>query len=394
MDFAVPVLMYHSIAPFDHTSPISHLSIDPEVFEDQIASLVQHRYSSISLHDLYDYVSGKRKLSNRSVVLTFYDGYLDNWVFAFPILKKYGFKGTVFVSTDFIDQRGQVHPTLEDVWQGGIAKEHLWWKGFLSIDEMRQMVSSGVMDVQCHCKSHTMYFTGRDIVDFHHPGDRYHWLNWNAKPERKYLYLEEDQSGFVPFGMPIYSYSKALEARVFFPDPDVDRRIGDFVDAHGGKAFFDNPKWKEELFSVANRLRSEARQDRYETEGQRRKRYLDEIVGSKKYLEECLGKPLDFLCWPAGGYDDLAVEIASGAGFKAWTIRSSQVGGQKNRPGDDPRRIRRVAVVPWWIYKGRKICPMDGEFLLGVIREYLELPSSHIKLKWLKIRRLLDSLTS
>lgn len=394
MESAVPVLMYHSIAPFDPASPISHLSIDPELFEDQIASLGRHGYISVSLHDLYDYVRGTKKILNRSIVLTFDDGYLDNWVFALPILKKYGFKGTVFVSTDFIDQRGQVHSTLEDVWQGKIARQDLQWKGFLSIEEMRRMISSGVMNVECHCKSHTMYFAGRDIVDFHHPGDGFHWLSWNAKPERKYLYLEEDQSGFVPLGMPIYSYSKALEARVFFPDPDVDRRIADFVDAHGGKGFFDNPKWKEEIFSVASRLRGEAKLDRYETDEERRKRYLDEIVGSKKYLEECLGKPLDFLCWPAGGYDDLAVEIARDAGFKAWTIRSSQVRGQKNRPGDDPRWIRRIAVVPWWIYKGRKICPMDGDFLLAVLRDYLELPSSGIRLKWLKITRLVKSLTS
>jgi peptidoglycan/xylan/chitin deacetylase (PgdA/CDA1 family) len=233
---AVPVFMYHSIAPPIEGWAYDFLSIHPDVFEDQISTLKASGFHTVSLSELYEYMSGNRRLPPRAVVLTFDDGYMDNWVFAFPILRKYGFKGTVFVSTDFVDRRGGTRPNLGDVWEGRAKEQDLKYDGFLSADEMKGMLLSGVMDIQGHCKTHTWYFTSPSIVDFHHPADRYPWLGWNARPDRKVLYLEEDQSGLVRLGSPVYEHKKAAVARRYFPDPRVERELGDYVDARGGAA--------------------------------------------------------------------------------------------------------------------------------------------------------------
>jgi peptidoglycan/xylan/chitin deacetylase (PgdA/CDA1 family) len=325
------------------------------------------------------------------VVLTFDDGYVDNWVFAFPILRKHGFKGTVFVSTDFVDRRNKTRLNLDDVWQGRAKHEDLTWRGFLCEDEMRRLITSDLFEVQAHCKTHTWYPIDEQIVDFHHPGDAYPWLAWNARPDRKYAYLEEDQSGFVPFGSPIYAYDKALVAHRYFPDPDVEKSLAGYVQAHGGRRFFSKRDWKQELDSVANQASSQGRSHRRETEKERVTRLKEEIVLSKQELENMLGRPVEYLCWPGGAYDDMSVELASDAGFRAWTTGSKFAGKRRNVPGEDPAWIRRTAATPWWSYKGRRVCAMDGALLRHVLEAYKGYAFSGFRLKWLKAGRLLRS---
>ena len=46
------------------------------------------------------------------------------------------------------------------------------------------------MDIQSDTMTHTWHFCGDEIIDFHHPGNnKYPWLFWNARPERKSFYL-------------------------------------------------------------------------------------------------------------------------------------------------------------------------------------------------------------
>jgi peptidoglycan/xylan/chitin deacetylase (PgdA/CDA1 family) len=312
-------------------------------------------------------------------------------VFAFPILRKHGFKATVFVSTDFVDRRGETRPNLDDVWQGRAKGRDLKYDGFLSAEELKRMLVSGVMDIQGHCKTHTWYFASPRIVDYHHPGDPYPWLAWNARPERKALYLEEDQSELVRLGSPVYENKKAAVARRYFPDPKVERVTGDYVDARGGGGFFGDPDWRSELNEVAAGIMSEGLSDRYESDEERMTRLREEIILSKQELEHLIGRSVDFLCWPGGAYDENAVALAKEAGYRAWTLSSRDPSTQKNVPGDDPTWIRRTAATPWWYFKGRKICKVDGEFLKHIIEACKGFAFADTRLKWLKLRRLFRS---
>ena len=388
---AVPVLMYHSIAPEIEGWAYSYLSIKPVVFEGHLAALKRAGFTAVSLGELLEYVSAKRRLPPRAVVLTFDDGYLDNWVFAFPILRKHGFRGTVFVSTDFIDRRPGVRPNLDDVWQGRSTQADLEWRGFLNADEMKHMILSDVMDIQGHCKTHTWYFTSPEIVDFHHPGDGYPWLAWNARPERKPLYLEEDQSGFVDLGSPVYSHAKAVVARRYFPDPGREEALGEYVGRRGGIEFFTRTGWREELGQVAAGLMGESAGARYESPEERMTRLREEIVLSKQEIEALTGRSVDFLCWPGGAYDHPSIEVAREAGYAAWTLSSRESDPRRNRPGEDPQWIRRTPVVPWWTYKGRWVCDLDGEFLVRILEAYKGFSFAGMRLEWLKVRRLLRS---
>ena len=92
----IPILMYHKINP-DPCAGGLGLRVPPAKFAEQMEYLARHGYQTVSLAEAAAWIKGEGKLPARPVVLTFDDGYLDNYQYAFPVLKKYGFTATVFV---------------------------------------------------------------------------------------------------------------------------------------------------------------------------------------------------------------------------------------------------------------------------------------------------------
>ena len=97
---SVPVLMYHSIA-YEKDNPVR---LPAKKLEEQFKYLKDNGYYTITLTDLYGYLIKDIPIPEKSIVLTFDDGYKDNYTNMFPILKKYNFKATIFVITDCIDK--------------------------------------------------------------------------------------------------------------------------------------------------------------------------------------------------------------------------------------------------------------------------------------------------
>lgn len=88
---AVPVLMYH------HVSPAPGLvTMTPENFRAQMHYLAANGWHTIGLDDLARFLTGE-SLPAKSVVVSFDDGYLDNWVHAHPVMAEYGLRGVIFI---------------------------------------------------------------------------------------------------------------------------------------------------------------------------------------------------------------------------------------------------------------------------------------------------------
>ncbi len=108
----VPILCYHRVCP--RTDPefnFASLSVTPENFAAQMGLLKKLRYNPVSLQNLSACLNDQKNLPPRSVAITFDDGYEDNYTYAFPILKKYGFPSTIFLVTDHIKGK--------NVWDSG-----------------------------------------------------------------------------------------------------------------------------------------------------------------------------------------------------------------------------------------------------------------------------------
>lgn len=101
----VPILMYHHIEvpPAGSGELRRSLSVTPSDFEQQLLFLEKEGYHAISLRDLALHLTRGTPLPERPVILTFDDGYRDNYTYAFPLLRRFGFTATFFLVTAPID---------------------------------------------------------------------------------------------------------------------------------------------------------------------------------------------------------------------------------------------------------------------------------------------------
>jgi peptidoglycan/xylan/chitin deacetylase (PgdA/CDA1 family) len=100
----LPILAYHRVCDFD----LSNYPFDQEVISastllfDQQVDFVKRNFDCLVFSDLKDAIDGRRSLPKRPLMITFDDGYADNYSNAFTILKRHGLSATFFITTDII----------------------------------------------------------------------------------------------------------------------------------------------------------------------------------------------------------------------------------------------------------------------------------------------------
>lgn len=334
-----------------------HLSERADVFERLLQGLSRNGYKTISLQQLYSHMSGEQVCDPKSIVLVFDDGYLDNWVVVYPLLKKYGMQGTVYVNPEFVDPGNTVRPTLDDIEAADPESADVERRGFMNWLELSALDSSGILDVQSHSLTHTWHFVAPRVVDCYSPqtATQYPWLQWNAKPGRKPFYLNEDQSGFVSWGTPVLEHEKSIIARRFIPDEAVIAKITEEVNRNDGVDFFRSPNWKDRYDRIVSSATNNAEfPGEYESEEGCEKRVRWELSESKSIIEAKLDKEVHFLCWPGGGENDTAKRLALDVGYKSWTLPGGDSSGKRNIPNSDPSEIKRLPAMRDAYFFGRR----------------------------------------
>ena len=117
---SIPVLLYHHVMnekdmTQEHRSNSNIVST--EQFEAQMKYLHDNKYYTASVEELEQFLDGRAILPKRTVVITFDDGYRSNTRYCYPILKKYGFKASIFLITGLIGAKQNVieHATWTDL---------------------------------------------------------------------------------------------------------------------------------------------------------------------------------------------------------------------------------------------------------------------------------------
>ena len=147
----VPILLYHRVGTAeDCKRPVTCTTV--EKFEEQIQYLKGTGYHFASMNEVTDYVKRKRALPSKSVALTFDDGYADNYVYAFPILRRYGAKATIFVNTAFIGREVPLEIAQNTFVEVPKERADAIFQ-FLSWDEIQDMYKWGI-DFEPHCHTH------------------------------------------------------------------------------------------------------------------------------------------------------------------------------------------------------------------------------------------------
>lgn len=93
----VPILNYHKVDVLNHA-----LSVSSQEFEEQMEYLYKNQYKTITPDQLLSYLKYGKELPDKPIMITFDDGYLDNYTNAYPIMKKYGFTATIFIVTNLV----------------------------------------------------------------------------------------------------------------------------------------------------------------------------------------------------------------------------------------------------------------------------------------------------
>ncbi len=140
--YYVPVIMYHSILKDDSLQ--GKYVISPTQLEDDLIYLTENGYTAVTVADLISYVENGTPLPEKPVMLTFDDGYYNNYLYAYPLMKKYGFKMVLSVI-------GKYSEDFSETPDNNAYYSHCTW------DQLREMELSGYVEVQNH--SYDMHTT-------------------------------------------------------------------------------------------------------------------------------------------------------------------------------------------------------------------------------------------
>lgn len=132
----VPVLLYHHLDPKADGS--NDMAVSPEAFERQIRALYEAGYTAVSIDALQAYVNTGAALPDKPILITFDDGYMSNYEYAFPILQKYNMKATIFaIGTSVGHMEFYKDTTYPLTPHFGAA-------------EIEEMTASGLISIQSH----------------------------------------------------------------------------------------------------------------------------------------------------------------------------------------------------------------------------------------------------
>ena len=172
-DVGVPVLCYHSIG--DDESGKDPLVISVQRFRAHMKGLKDNGYTSLTMKELDDYLENNKPIPVKSIIITFDDGYKDNYTNAFPVLKEFNMKATMFVVPSLLD--GETSMTSEQVKEmsdyGIDIESHTY-----SHNRLNEMSYSEQLKEFSESKAGIEALTGKSVVSAAYPEGKY---NENTK---------------------------------------------------------------------------------------------------------------------------------------------------------------------------------------------------------------------
>ncbi len=332
---SLPVLMHHYI-----NNSANAITVAPAVFEEHCRTMQEHGWRGVSLAEAEAYFIDGEPLPVKSALITFDDGYLDNYAYAMPVLQRYGHQGVMFAVTSRMANSSEPRFTLEDALAGNVpplAELHepiqpdslglpTRTDVFCNTAEVQAMHKGGVLAVAGHSRYHRSVFLGEEFTGFVEP----------AKQGRTFYVTAYGDM----WGMPKFKASSGFTNRAFLPNDEMLEKIKQLVpqEKTAAYAFFQTVAGREDLKRLVGSFAG--RMGRFETDTQMQDRLWEELAGGKQDLETALGEKVRTLCWPWGGGSPMAQRLAREAGYEAFHVTSA--GGN---PLGKAEAIRRFKVV-------------------------------------------------
>ena len=145
----IPVLCYHNIATQDEKANYpeeSDWTITTDNFKEHLDYLKNNNYKTLTMDEFYNWKIGNLNLPYKSVLITFDDGFLSNYEYAFKLLKEYNMNATVFVVGSFIDN------STTNEWNGNI-------KTYMTKDLLENLKNE-YPNIEIYSHSYNLHYQG------------------------------------------------------------------------------------------------------------------------------------------------------------------------------------------------------------------------------------------
>jgi peptidoglycan/xylan/chitin deacetylase (PgdA/CDA1 family) len=294
----VPVFTYHDVER-------------AELGRD-LAFLQSNGYRTLTLNEFMDASFMNGDAAHR-VLLTFDDARKTFWNVALPLLREYGARAVVFAPTGWIVDRASRSDGIDL---------------FMSWNELRSCVDSGLVDVQSHAHRHALVYTHERLADFASPAARetYDIYDWPMRGTG-----DSEQLGPPPLGTPIYRAAPLLSAeRRFLENEELASACRELVEREGGGDFFREPGWERRLRRFyqehAIRLRGS-----FMPEAELWRMVQSEFEYSREEFASHLGYAPTYFAYPWMLGSKRSLDLARAAGIRAAFGVALDYGAAKSR---------------------------------------------------------------
>jgi peptidoglycan/xylan/chitin deacetylase (PgdA/CDA1 family) len=296
-EYEIPVITHHCINNHPEANPLGIIAFTADELAGHLLYLKDAGYEMISVKELMQRAYAGSIQKSRIAVLTFDDGFLDNYLIVPEILKQFNATGTLFVNPG--NATNDSKRTLNEY-------PNAW--GFLNFEEMRALEKQGSLEIQSHTMTHDFSFISDQLVDFYSPQkfSRYYWLIWKLHPFTKMEWTGDVYrfASLVPAGYPIFQWGRCMQAREFIPSKD-------FVDTCVNAFRCEGSRCLSKVNLMPNK-------GEYESEQNYSARVEAELLESKTILENELAKPINTICFPGDVYDEKILARAASIGYKVY----------------------------------------------------------------------------
>ena len=289
------ILMYHRVVPTSagdaraekwlRYRSLPGIVVSPAMFESQLRFL-KRKYRIISLEDMAELLAAREDIPQKSVAITFDDGWRDNFDYAFPILKKYNVPATVFLTAEYIGTERLFWPEKMIALFDTIAEKRT---DYPDLSEMTMPDDvAGIIEQIRHSSGDARDEAVGELIE------QVKFIDRNVRDEL--IARLEAATGTLP------------KHRVMLNWEEVSAMQA------GGISFGSH--------GLSHEIMTEIDEDRLR----------EELARSKAVIEERLGGPCLTLAYPNGNHDDRVRRLAEDAGYRcAVAVKSGTVRRDSDR---------------------------------------------------------------
>lgn len=338
----IPAILYHQIN--------SYSNVDEKLFEEHIKYLSEKGYKGITSTE---YINKTFDKYEKNIMITFDDGYYDNYAKAFPILKKYNMKATIFLNSFYI--KNEIRENHTEIKGSRLAnKEAIMgynetgngttWQ-YMTWEEIKEMHESGLVDFQAHSHKHSPIFSDINLKGIHEKS--------TEDSSDIYLYGRETR-----FGDPIFTKRGECSTKGYVIEKEFFDKFNEFYKENNGVENFSAIAQDFINSKIGTLIRQESEEDA-------RERIFREGLENKNQIEEKLGNTVEIFCWPWGHKSDFGVEALEKAGYSSFVTTKK---GTNSIWGNNSK-IRRVELREFTLKKFILNIKINRNLILGRLYE-------------------------